>query len=387
MGGPATGLRFDPKNRMLRAAERWLSTYRRHQPAVQPRFNMTTDVSRGAAASGGTPLVSIALCTYNSHKFLVPQLESLLAQTYANIEIVVSDDASSDDTLALLEGYVRRDARVRVAANARNVGFGRNFENVIRNCRGAYIAPCDHDDIWLPDKVAALVAVIRDRQLAYCDSTLIDETGVSLERRMSDIVPMLSTDDPLSFAFGNCASGHAMLFRRELVNRALPVPEGFFYDWWIAAVAAAAGGVIYCPRSLVLYRQHGANITDARLAQMQVDAGLAPRRDPSAARSTDGAGKLGSDASRRREDKLRYLREAQARLAALAQLTGPSQPFIARLHELWRARETQWVSPRLGWLMLRNRKRLFAVTRLPERRQRRYCRRFFFGLRLARLAT
>ena len=317
------------------------------------------------------PLVSIALCTYNGSRFLSQQLDSLLAQTYPNLEIVASDDCSSDDTLDILERYARLDPRIRIVANAENLGFARNFERALRRCQGVYIAPSDQDDIWLPEKISALVGVIVDRSLAYCDSILADEKGNPAGYRMSQIVPALSTEDPAAFAFGNCVSGHAMLFRRELLERALPVPPAFFYDWWIAAVAASVGGVVFCERSLVLYRQHGGNVTDARLVEMLEEAGLASRSRKKPERS--------------RGDKLRHLFETEQRLASLARLPGRQQAFIAKLHRLWRARETQWLSPELGTLMVRHRDRLLAVTKLTNKRKRRYCRQFFWGLQLKRL--
>ena len=317
------------------------------------------------------PLVSIALCTFNGERFLSQQLDSLLTQTYANLEIVASDDGSTDATRALLERYAQADRRIRLVANAENLGFAGNFVRALSLCRGDFIAPCDQDDIWLPEKISALLAVIGERALAYCDSTLVNEQGAPAGYRMSQVVPMLSTDDPAPFAFGNCVSGHAMLFRRDLLERALPTPPAFFYDWWIAAVAAAAGGVVFCDRSLVMYRQHGGNITRGRLTEMVQEAGLAARPTVQPERVQGG--------------KLRYLREMEQRLAALAQLPGRHRPFLVRLHRLWCARETQWLSPALCALMLHHGERLLAATNLTRKNRRRYCRQFFWGLKSKRL--
>jgi Glycosyl transferase family 2 len=327
----------------------------------------------GTGSHPVAPLVSIALCTYNGARFLSQQLDSLIAQTYPNIEIVVVDDCSTDDTLAVLDRHARLDPRIRITVNERNVGFARNFEHALHQCRGVYIAPCDQDDVWLPDKISTLVAAIGSGSLAYCDSTLINERGEPTGYRMSEIVPMLTTDDPVAFAFGNCVSGHAMLFRRELLERALPAPQGFFYDWWIAAVAASVGGVVSCGRSLVLYRQHGGNVTDARLAEMVEEAGLVAQR-------RSGAGR-----DRSRGHKLLYLRETEQRLASLARLPGRHQSFTEKLHRLWSAREKQWFSPTLGCFMARHRDRLLAITTLSARKKKRYCRQFFWGVQLKRL--
>lgn len=319
------------------------------------------------------PLVSIALCTYNGARFLEQQVESLLTQTYANIEMLAADDCSTDDTLSILERYAARDPRIIVSVNERNLGFKRNFEQLAVRCRGVFIAPCDQDDVWSPEKLSTLVAAIGDHALAYCDSALIDEQGAATGYRMSQVVPMLSTDDPVVFAFGNCVSGHAMLFRRDLLERVLPVPEAFFHDWWTAAVAASAGGTVYVPESLVLYRQHGANVTDARFGEMLQEAGLVDTGAPH------------ERASRPRGRKLKYLHETELRLASIAGLGGDRQDFNRRLHELWRAREGQWLSPSLGWLMTRHCERLLPLSGLTARKKARYCRQFFSGVRLKRL--
>jgi len=315
-------------------------------------------------------MVSIALCTYNGARFLSQQLDSLLAQTYGNLEIVVNDDGSSDETIAILERYACRDARIGLEVNPENIGFGSNFRLALERCHGTFIAPCDQDDVWMPEKIAALVAAIGTRQLAYCDSILIDAAGKPLGPRMSDIVPMSSCTDPSMFAFGNCVSGHAMLFRRELLRQALPVPGVFFYDWWIAAVAAAAGGIVFCNQSLVLYRQHGMNVTDDRLSEMMRDAGIASSRKPTDDPSVSS-----------QEKGHRFFRETTERLASLSRLPGLHQSFVSELLRLWTARENQYVSPALGLFMMRNRKRLLALTQMSQDKQTRFCRRMFRGLK------
>ena len=93
------------------------------------------------------PLISVALCTYNGERYLREQLNSLFSQTYSNMEIVAVDDASTDRTVDLLREYERRDARLRVVVNTRNIGFIRNFERAISLCNGVLIAPCDPDDV------------------------------------------------------------------------------------------------------------------------------------------------------------------------------------------------------------------------------------------------
>lgn len=311
------------------------------------------------------PLVSVALCAYNGERYLPKQLDSLLAQTCRDVEIIAVDDCSTDGSLAVLENYARRDSRLRVFANPTNVGFKRNFEIAVDTCRGRFIAPCDQDDIWLPDKLGSLLATIGDKAMAYCDSELMDEADRSLGARISDYWFTPNIEDPAVFAFTNCVSGHAMLFRRELLQRALPVPENFFHDWWLAAVAASSGGIAYCNRSLVRYRQHTDSVTDV-LSLLSV---AKARRSPGY--------------------QLRRQREIGERIERLCTLEGPHQEFLRELSLLWRARESQWISASLAVFMARHSQRLYALRR-PRKSSFEILRRsvrFVWGLRLKRLAN
>jgi glycosyltransferase involved in cell wall biosynthesis len=326
------------------------------------------------------PLISVVLCTYNGERFLAEQLDSILAQTHSNLEIIAADDGSSDDTVAILQRSASTDARIRILVSDENTGFDLNFERAFRHSTGDFIAPCDQDDVWLPEKLATLQAIIDGRSMAYCDSALIDEGGHALGYSMSEIVPMRSIDDPVPFAFGNCVSGHAMLFRRQMLERALPIAPHFFYDWWFAALAASLDGIEFCDRQLVLYRQHGANVTSERFAQLLRDAGLGQGEGGGATTAFPAMPQ-----ARKRGHRLRYLRETEQRLAALARLPSRHQSFLAELHRLWAAREAQWISPRLWRRISQNRDRLLALTPMSERDRSRYCADFFWGLRIKRL--
>lgn len=282
-------------------------------------------------------LVSIPLCTYNGERHLRQQLESLCAQTHSPIEIIAVDDCSSDGTLAILHEFAKRDPRLRVVVNPANLGFRRNFEFALSLCAGEYIAPCDQDDIWMPDKLSSLLDIIDGHALAFCDSELIDTDGSSLKQRLSDFMFMSTTSDTVTLALANCVSGHAMLFRRSLLDEALPVPDLFFYDWWLAAVATCNGGIVFSDNAKVLYRRHVASVT------VQMDA--APGRDGNVSF----------------EQQLMRWRETGGRIATLSQLSGTHHDFFRRWGRLWQDRERQWFSPALLCFMVRHRYRINSV--------------------------
>src|SRR5580658_4968334 len=103
-----------------------------------------------------TPMVSVALCTYNGQQFLPAQLDTLLAQDYHNLEIVVVDDNSTDNTWRILQKYAQLDHRVKLFRNDQNVGYIRNFERAIKLCSGDLIALSDQDDLWETTKITTM---------------------------------------------------------------------------------------------------------------------------------------------------------------------------------------------------------------------------------------
>lgn len=280
------------------------------------------------------PLISIALCTYNGDKYLGEQLDSILSQDYKKLEIVVFDDASSDRTWEILTTYATLHSNIRIYRNAVNVGFNKNFERAIAHCQGVWIACSDQDDIWEPRKLSVLYAARKISDLIYSDSTLINERGLSLGRRISDHYRMYSGNDPKAFALQNCVSGHATLVRRSLALKASPIPEGIYYDWWLAFVAASEGGINYVDEPLVRFRQHTTNAS----------AFTGRRKKPSAAE--------------------RYPGEINA-LSKLALYQSQHQAFFEELLRLWTQRRVKWINPELVLLLLKNRQAVFALKKTP----------------------
>jgi len=208
------------------------------------------------------PLISIALCTYNGEEFLEELMDSLLAQSYKNLEIIVVDDCSSDGTVDIINRYCLLHPSVRLVQNVTNLGYNKNFEKALGLCSGEYISPCDQDDIWDQDKIKLQVEAIGGNQLVYHDSEFIDSNGNPMNLKISDKFNFYRGDNSGPFLYMNCVSGHSILMRRSLTAHVLPFPEGFHYDQWIAYVAANIGSIDFIEKSLVKYRQHQHNSTD-----------------------------------------------------------------------------------------------------------------------------
>jgi glycosyltransferase involved in cell wall biosynthesis len=207
-----------------------------------------------------TALVSIVLCTYNGEKYLDEQLSSILNQSYVNFEIIISDDASSDSTLMLLEKY-KSDTRIKIFQNTFNLGYIKNFEIALSHVTGNFIAFSDQDDIWLSNKLECLVNNIGDKLLVYSNSEYIDENGQFLHKKLSDISLMYSGTNARGFILWNVVWGHTMLIKKELLPIILPIPTIAPHDIWMAFKATDCGGIQYINEVLTYYRQHTSTVT------------------------------------------------------------------------------------------------------------------------------
>ena len=91
-------------------------------------------------------MISIAMATYNGEKNIKEQIESILNQTLKEFELIICDDASTDNTVPILTSFAEKDKRIKILKNEQNLGFKKNFEKILFHCTGEYIAFCDQDD-------------------------------------------------------------------------------------------------------------------------------------------------------------------------------------------------------------------------------------------------
>ena len=225
----------------------------------------------------GNEKVSVALCTYNGAPFLLEQLHSIAGQTLKAAEIIVCDDASSDNTAEMIKHFAASCAiPVRLFENASNIGVMANYSKAVELCRGSYIALCDQDDVWIPGKleqsVEAMAGAVgkhgKDMPLlVHTDLTLVNERGEVIASSFLKYQRLVHLEeDPLKrLITQNYVTGSTILINRPLAREALPVPKGaIMHDWWLALVAAAVGKIMFVPRPTVLYRQHGGNQMGAK---------------------------------------------------------------------------------------------------------------------------
>jgi len=212
--------------------------------------------------------VSICMATFNGARYLRAQLESILAQMAEGDELIVVDDASQDGTLELLRSY--RDPRVRVHANASNLGHVGSFSRALQLAGHPWMVLADQDDIWAEGRLAIMCAALERPGvwLATGNARFIDAAGAAIAPPYPDLDPVDSKrhgSNILRIFTGQAFYyGCNMAFSRELTQLALPIP-GYVesHDLWLAMAANLAGANLHLGEVLLYRRIHGANVTSS----------------------------------------------------------------------------------------------------------------------------
>ncbi|MFK5882352.1 MAG: glycosyltransferase family 2 protein [Sulfurospirillum sp.] len=213
-------------------------------------------------------IVSIAMTTYNGEKFLKEQLNSIINQSYKNLEIIICDDGSFDNTIRMIKEYQKRDNRIKLFENKKSLGVLKNFEKAISLCNGDYIAISDQDDIWMFNKIEVMINEIKDCVLVYHDDSLINRSGKLIYSSFfqSNNILINKEHSIKALMLDNWISGHACMFSSVLKNHILPISEDIeHYDMWIAIVASIYGNIRFIDKQLVLWRQHGTNTSGSKI--------------------------------------------------------------------------------------------------------------------------
>ncbi|MBI4437486.1 glycosyltransferase [Candidatus Uhrbacteria bacterium] len=190
------------------------------------------------------PRISILLSVCNGERYLRSAIESLLAQTYRDFELLVVDDGSNDQTSAILREESQRDARVRVITNPTNLGLTRSLNIALAQAQGAYIARMDADDIARPDRLEKQVAFLdahMDVGLVGSAYQFIDGAGDVIGERHPP-----TTDRELRRALPrtNPLLHSSVMMRKELLDRVHDYDENYHraqdYDLWMRVAPLTA---------------------------------------------------------------------------------------------------------------------------------------------------
>lgn len=215
------------------------------------------------------PLVSIAIITYNQKEFLRECIESCLAQTYKNIEIVIADDCSTDGTQDLLMAYREKYPQLIVLCLAdKNLGITANSNAANQACTGEYVAWLGGDDIIFPDKIEKQLAFMEghpDITLSYHDLDVFMSTSNETLHKLSAVAKPREGGVEVLVRYGCFLGASSTMVRKigalpEFDNR-IPIASDWLY--WIRCLELG-GRVAYLPDILGRYRRHSKNITSSK---------------------------------------------------------------------------------------------------------------------------
>ena len=222
-----------------------------------------------------TPLVSIIIPTFDRPRYLQEAIEAVLAQTYPNIEVLVFDNGTLDETLAVAGDAARRDPRVRFQRNECNLGMSANFNALARAARGEFLVAIGDDDRLLPEFVSRLVGVMRpELGVAFSNHYLINAEGTRLEPESReytrhygrDTIPPGVLENADAAAWRQSIPMSASLLRTADLQRLgfredLNTPDLEFF----IRLARQGARFIFVPEYLMEYRVHLGAVTASGL--------------------------------------------------------------------------------------------------------------------------
>ena len=214
---------------------------------------------------------SVALCTYNGSKYIVAQLRSIAEQTIVPDQIIICDDNSSDNTIALVNEFAKScSISIQVFVNEGNLGVKNNFQKALSLCTNEIIFLSDQDDLWLPQKVETLMKYFKDnpsKNVVFTDGFILNETtktnqtiweGVDFTKRMQS-----RFENPLALikyllSKRNVATGATIAVRSMALKKYLPFPpiKEILHDYFLALQAASSGSLGFISEKLIYYRIH-----------------------------------------------------------------------------------------------------------------------------------
>jgi glycosyltransferase involved in cell wall biosynthesis len=213
------------------------------------------------------PLLSVIIPCFNHASFVGEAIEAVLAQSLGDLELIVVDDCSQDNSKEVIEKYVRHDPRVRAIYHEINQGISPTRDSAIRVARGEYLAFCDADDMWMPTKIGRQLELLEknpEHDVAYCDAAIINEYGMETGGRFSDRFSV--PGDGSGRLFEHLCTRNFINIQTAVLRRECIMDSGYFDDgegirlvddWWFWLRVSYRHSFIYTDEVLAKYRVHG----------------------------------------------------------------------------------------------------------------------------------
>lgn len=225
--------------------------------------------------------VTIILPTYNGQRYIRQMLDSVSMQDHRPIELVVTDDASTDATVAVVKEWSSAksadDMTVRLIRNPKNRGISANISGAVRHVHGRYLFLADQDDVWRPTKISEQVRYLQENGdciMCINDRSLMDKDGKVVCRSLFRYkgTDTRKRDRDAVFERPPRYPANCMCLRTEQMDKIFPIPPGILcHDIYIAVMAAHYGKIGYLKKPLTSYRIHGENLSGQYALETEKD--------------------------------------------------------------------------------------------------------------------
>ena len=215
------------------------------------------------------PLVSILVSTYNRADILIRTIDSILAQTFTDYELIVVDDGSTDETRSVMEGYIKEGGINYVYQENRGVAEARNAG--VASSRGEYVAFCDSDDFWVPEKLQKQMSLFTEKTALVYSNAYLLSANFRKEVRSYDLIAPHRGEVYRDLLKKNFIATSSVVVRKVLLNE--PFVGTVCEDWKMWLAVARRGLFDFVDEPLIYYYEHshGLSKSKARLIKSRVE--------------------------------------------------------------------------------------------------------------------
>ena len=212
--------------------------------------------------------IDILLATYNGQEFLREQIDSILNQSYQDFNLIISDDSSEDETYKILKEYEKKDSRIRLFRQEKNLGLIQNFEFLLKQVTSDYFMFSDQDDIWKENKMEKSINKLKQEKaaLVYTDLEIVDKNLEIIYPsywKYKNIYKKIKKYNNFEALYlNNFVTGCTILAKSNYIKDIVPLPKTskfMLHDYWTALVIASKDKIAYLDEPTIKYRQHKNN--------------------------------------------------------------------------------------------------------------------------------
>lgn len=213
------------------------------------------------------PLVSVVMASYNHENYISETIESVLNQSFKDLEFIIIDDASRDNSPQIIKSYQKKDNRIRTFFHKKNKGISKTHNELLNKAKGKYVAFLASDDVWTKDKVKEQIKILKNNEnlVVWCDGLIIDSSGNSQGKLISKI-HIFNKFKKSGYIFeelilkSNFIFGSSLITKKEFFNDIkFNNKLKYLNDYKMELDLAKNHEYYFIPKPLAYYRIHGKN--------------------------------------------------------------------------------------------------------------------------------